>query len=389
MSAKKGTILAPPQRGSGEDVRPTAGIAESNPILSEILRVFGGVVVVLDERRRIVGVNTAALKMLGVEDPQSLLGLRPGEALACVHAEEAPSGCGTGVACQSCGAALAILGSQKSRVPCEAECLLHARVGGREISKEYLARAVAVDCDERRLTVLMLQDISDTKRRETYERTFLNDLRNAVTILSAGVDRLHTSEHMDEVKALVEHIRELTLRLSADVDTQRDLLRAECGDYQTAFEDVYPAQVVEEVRRTFGSHDLLRDRVLKVNPGNPDVKLRTSRTLLPRVLSNMVLNALEATPSGGIARLRWEPSREGATFMVWNQGSIPDEVAPRIFDRYFTTKDGPGRGLGAYSMRLFAEKCLGGKIDFVSSQQDGTLFRLFLPNRPNGNNRVG
>ncbi|MDR3555950.1 MAG: ATP-binding protein [Syntrophobacteraceae bacterium] len=41
-------------------------------------------------------------------------------------------------------------------------------------------------------------------------------------------------------------------------------------------------------------------------------------------------------------------------------------------------KSGPGRGLGAYSMKLFGEDILGGKVGFTSSEVDGTVFRFSL-----------
>jgi hypothetical protein len=43
--------------------------------------------------------------------PRLLLGLRPGEALGCIHAKEAAGGCGTSKACRTCGAMQAILSS--------------------------------------------------------------------------------------------------------------------------------------------------------------------------------------------------------------------------------------------------------------------------------------
>jgi signal transduction histidine kinase len=50
----------------------------------------------------------------------------------------------------------------------------------------------------------------------------------------------------------------------------------------------------------------------------------------------------------------------------------------RIFSRSFSTK-GVGRGLGTYSIKLLTERYLGGRADFVSNREDGTVFRVRLP----------
>ena len=49
-----------------------------------------------------------------------------------------------------------------------------------------------------------------------------------------------------------------------------------------------------------------------------------------------------------------------------------------IFSRTFSTK-GFGRGIGTYSVKLFTEQYLKGKVEFVSESGIGTVFTLVLP----------
>jgi signal transduction histidine kinase len=93
----------------------------------------------------------------------------------------------------------------------------------------------------------------------------------------------------------------------------------------------------------------------------------------------MIINAFEATERGGTIRLGVEQTNTEMTFSVWNQRAIPPEQQLRIFQRNYSTKAESGRGLGTYSMKLFGETYLGGKVDFVSTEADGTTFRLTLP----------
>ena len=69
------------------------------------------------------------------------------------------------------------------------------------------------------------------------------------------------------------------------------------------------------------------------------------------------------------------------SFCVWNAQAIPQKFAIRIFQRNFSTKEQAGRGIGTYSMKLFGEKFLGGRVSFTSSPKKGTVFRLTLTDK--------
>ncbi|WP_419662209.1 PAS domain-containing protein [Desulfosarcina variabilis] len=97
-----------------------------NPVMSGLLHSISGLLAILDENRQIVAVNDSFLKMLGIDDPAQTLGLRPGEALNCVHAHRPPAGCGTTRACSTCGAAIAIVSSLEQNQPTEKMCALAA-----------------------------------------------------------------------------------------------------------------------------------------------------------------------------------------------------------------------------------------------------------------------
>jgi sensor histidine kinase regulating citrate/malate metabolism len=65
---------------------------------------------------------------------------------------------------------------------------------------------------------------------------------------------------------------------------------------------------------------------------------------------------------------------------VHNDNYIERETQLQLFKRSFSTK-GAGRGIGAYSMKLFGEKYLNGKVWFESTQKEGTTFYISLPNK--------
>jgi two-component system nitrogen regulation sensor histidine kinase GlnL len=99
---------------------------------------------------------------------------------------------------------------------------------------------------------------------------------------------------------------------------------------------------------------------------------------LGQVLLNLVLNALDEMPHGGslIVQIQHSTDDEVALLVTDTGCGIPENIRPRIFDPYFTTKiDGSGMGL-AFCDKIVREH--GGRID-VTTNKTGTTFRVNLP----------
>lgn len=108
---------------------------------------------------------------------------------------------------------------------------------------------------------------------------------------------------------------------------------------------------------------------------------------IQQVLLNLLTNARQAMPRGGqiIIRIAPDPASGMVDLSVRDTGSgIPADVLPRIFDRYFSTKQGPdatgkgGTGVGLSACREIIEAHQG-KIRVESTVGVGTAFTLKLP----------
>jgi PAS domain S-box-containing protein len=99
-----------------------------------------------------------------------------------------------------------------------------------------------------------------------------------------------------------------------------------------------------------------------------------------QVLLNLVLNAVEAMPSGGRLTLSttWSDEPAGARLVVSDSGvGMPSDVAARVFEPFYTTK-AEGLGLGLYVTRTIVEQH-GGQINVQSTLGKGTAFEVWLP----------
>ncbi|HVD31659.1 MAG TPA: ATP-binding protein, partial [Methylomirabilota bacterium] len=114
-----------------------------------------------------------------------------------------------------------------------------------------------------------------------------------------------------------------------------------------------------------------------------DIDLYVDETLLVRVLTNLLANAVKHTPSGGMARIDASPADDGwVTVRVSDSGpGIPAADAPNVFDRFYQTAGGRSRGgtgLGLAFCKLAVE-LHGGTINVVNPGEAGAIIQFTLP----------
>jgi len=336
-------------------------------------------VLVLNRERQILACNSVGLAMLGRKTSEELLGLRPGEAAQCLHASEGPDGCGTGSGCEHCGAVWAVQEAMRVRAPVSRECRLAVGRGRQAAALDLLVRATLLQVGKSEVVMVTLRDISGDKRRRALEQVFFHDLANTAASIQSVAWLLNKAQQSPEEESDCRSgLWALAEQLADEITAQRQLLEAEEGTLQLRLEEVSLPDLLAKVAAAYRHHRLTRMRCLQVGQA-PQVTIKTDSALLRRVLGNLVKNALEAVPEGETVTLSAEVSEPAITFLVKNPGTIPEAVQPQIFQRSFSTKEGPGRGLGTHSVRLLTERYLGGSVTFISTPTAGTTFMVKLP----------
>jgi signal transduction histidine kinase len=120
----------------------------------------------------------------------------------------------------------------------------------------------------------------------------------------------------------------------------------------------------------------------------PDLpRLQVDNAQIEQVFTNLSLNAIDAMEGGGTLRIaathHWEASATKKPYMeIMFQDTgcgISPEISEHIFEPFFTTKGkGHGTGLGLFISYGIIEKH-GGTIDFETTADAGTQFRIRLP----------
>lgn len=118
--------------------------------------------------------------------------------------------------------------------------------------------------------------------------------------------------------------------------------------------------------------------------GEKDVIVSADRDYLSQVFTNVLMNAVQAMPTGGTLEISLGTKEKNAAHYAFVKISdsgtgIAAENLEKIFDPFYTTKDiGEGTGLGlAVSHRIIEEH--GGVIEAENNPQGGASFIIYLP----------
>ena len=227
---------------------------------------------------------------------------------------------------------------------------------------------------------------ADQSRRELIVNAS-HELRTPVASISAHVESLLKPDRpLDaETRKYLTVVEAETERLSSLVDDLLVLARADADELRLDIRPVDASEVIGNVCDALAPL-ARRERNLSL--------VHTSAGALPRVmadpdrlaqvLANLIRNAVNSTPEGGLVSVSAEASGDGVTISVSDTGiGIEPEELPRIFDRFYRTdesraRDSGGSGLGLAIVRDLVT-AMGGRIDAESTPGRGSTFRIWLP----------
>ena len=241
--------------------------------------------------------------------------------------------------------------------------------------------------------VLILRDV--TRDRQNEVQSLESERLRAITLLAAGVAHeignplnslnIHLQLLKREVQRMPESRRK-DLGELLDVSA-REVKRLDgiITEFLQAVRPVKPKLESVEfptlLREAldFQKHEMADRRVLVETEIAPDLPtVRVDRGQIRQVLFNLVKNAAEAMPGGGVLRIAVGATDRFVRFSVRDTGvGITPEQMSRIFEPYYTTKSG-GSGLGMMIVQRIVRDH-GGEIEIHSEPNRGTSVTVFLP----------
>jgi len=203
-----------------------------------------------------------------------------------------------------------------------------------------------------------------------------HDLRNPLQAMSIAVylmERLIESENAGDKKEAAE-----LLRLLDDNVRYMDKIVSDLQDYARPISaDLVMTKLSELVREVVANVKIPENVQVAMDIDGESPNLRLDTALFTRVLTNLILNAVQAMPIGGKLTIVGRVA-ERITMKVQDTGvGIAPENLPKIFDPFFTTK-ARGQGLGLSVCKRLIE-AQGGTINVTSEVGKGSVFEFEIP----------
>jgi signal transduction histidine kinase len=241
-----------------------------------------------------------------------------------------------------------------------------------------LADQVAIAIDDSRLleeNLRLERELAERERLAALGRmaaTVAHEIKNPLSAIKSIAQVMREDESLRN-----EYERDLGLivgetdRLSQSVTQLLSFARRESPAVQPLSVDELVRSVVDLFRASAREQGIVLDLQVKV-----EAELAgRSVSALRDALSNLLLNALQATPAGGRVELMAAQSDGELVISVQDSGSgVPVDLRERIWEPFFTTRQ-RGTGLGLAIVRKRVQE-VGGTATLVSGNGGGALFQL-------------
>jgi len=184
-----------------------------------------------------------------------------------------------------------------------------------------------------------------------------------------------TAEQREEVRMMIREID----RLSSTVTNLLKFSRLESlqRGRSAEFPNVTVSALTDSLQGVFAGD--LQARRIRLDVNGSDLTVRTDPEILTDILSNLLLNAIEATPADGTIRVTFQRDGAQAEITVEDEGSgIPEQVRGKLFEPFVSTKS-RGTGLGLAIVKKRVEQ-LSGTVSYISPVRGrGTRFTVRFP----------
>jgi PAS domain S-box-containing protein len=250
--------------------------------------------------------------------------------------------------------------------------VLHEALLELENSKDQLSQALEAQ-----------KELNDMKSRfvtmASHEfRTPLSTILSSISLVS----KYNAAEGDDKIDKHVQRIKSAVTNMTLILNDFLSAEKLDEGKVFVRFEEFDLSKLVKEILSEINGILKPGQKVNHIHDGEALVNL--DKQMIRNILLNLVSNAIKFSPENKSIQLQTTVGSKEIRIVVKDEGiGIPKEEQEHMFERFFRAKNvtniqGTGLGLNIVSKYLEAME---GKIEFTSGLNEGTTFRITLPNK--------
>ncbi len=212
----------------------------------------------------------------------------------------------------------------------------------------------------------------------------VHEINNPLTVIQGYVDLMmkkinaNEAEHLKEDK-YQDYLKTVEDQIHQCRNIAMDFLNFARGDSNEE-KSLDVKLMLEDLVALYHDNPIGREVKFEIKTEESIPEIKLSIGLIRQVFVNMIVNALHAMDSKGTLEIVLRRKETGLEIDFKDTGKgIPDELKEKIFETFFTTKEGgKGSGLGLSISKKIVERH-GGNIALQSKVGKGTTFTIFLP----------
>lgn len=254
--------------------------------------------------------------------------------------------------------------------------------------RRLLARVMPVTAADAEGALLVLHDVTALRQADVVRRDFVanvsHELRTPLTAIRGYLDALReTDPSADEAEQFLDVIARHTGRMERLVQDLLRLARLEAGYETVEVGTVDIASLLAAVESDLGPALRARKQRVSTRVSSTGLTVATDAAKLHDVIRNLVENAINYGPAGGVISVTANRSTQDLTVTVTDEGpGLPQGDSHRVFERFYrgatVGEDVPGTGLGLSIVKHLVG-VLRGSVRAENGPERGAVFVVTVP----------
>ena len=237
--------------------------------------------------------------------------------------------------------------------------------------------------------LLVAGNVTDIQRANRMRKDFIanasHELRTPITVISGYLEAIDSDaeELSPEWKPRIKQMRNQTRRMQNLIEDLLKLSRLESSHSANLDTEVDMAELISVIHSEAQTLSGKQGHVFSLEI-QPDLLVRGDYESLYSAFSNIVFNAVQYTPSGGVIRIRWYRTETGGCMEVDDSGEgIPAEHIHRVTERFYRVDKGRSREKGGTGLGLAIARHVmvlhDAELNISSEPGKGTTVKCLIP----------